>query len=222
MVPAADSQGGSQQGIRMKTALIAATTAALFATPVSAQTFVSSQNATPTVLGAVIGGHDYTVTTTGISDLYDAFNSGLGLTFTADGVPTYAFPSPYTGFTPNGSNNDPTSGILCVGGSSLLCGALIGAFVPTVGASPSSYFLIGSSFSFTAASDGFLVGVVNDVGAYNDNGAEGFTATLKAVTPGTPGGVPEPAAWGMMIGGFGLAGGMLRRRSKMSVTIAHA
>lgn len=35
-----------------------------------------------------------------------------------------------------------------------------------------------------------------------------FTAGLQATSP-----VPEPAAWAMMIGGFGLAGGALRRRA---------
>jgi hypothetical protein len=33
-------------------------------------------------------------------------------------------------------------------------------------------------------------------------------------------GVPEPAAWGMMIGGFGLAGMALRRRGKATVKFA--
>ncbi|MBC9031896.1 PEPxxWA-CTERM sorting domain-containing protein [Sphingomonas sp. JC676] len=35
---------------------------------------------------------------------------------------------------------------------------------------------------------------------------------LTDIGAGNPGGVPEPAAWGMMIGGFAFAGGMLRRR----------
>lgn len=57
---------------------------------------------------------------------------------------------------------------------------------------------------------------------------DGSTATLAlAATNGTNGGVffdaisvqtgiPEPAAWAMMIGGFGLAGAMLRRRRAIS------
>lgn len=36
-----------------------------------------------------------------------------------------------------------------------------------------------------------------------------------AVTP-PPGGIPEPAAWAMMLGGFGLAGMQLRRRARLS------
>lgn len=35
---------------------------------------------------------------------------------------------------------------------------------------------------------------------------------LGYVLYGTPVGVPEPAAWGMLIGGFGLAGAAMRRR----------
>jgi hypothetical protein len=34
--------------------------------------------------------------------------------------------------------------------------------------------------------------------------------------------VPEPAAWGMMIGGFGLAGGALRRRKAVRTTVRFA
>jgi hypothetical protein len=43
-------------------------------------------------------------------------------------------------------------------------------------------------------------------------GLDNFSVTAS----GTPG-VPEPAAWGMMIGGFGLAGAALRRRTSTSV-----
>lgn len=37
-----------------------------------------------------------------------------------------------------------------------------------------------------------------------------------------PSGVPEPAAWGMMIGGFGLAGAAMRRARRTRVTYATA
>jgi len=39
---------------------------------------------------------------------------------------------------------------------------------------------------------------------------------LSDIGTGTPGGVPEPAAWGMMIGGLAFAGGMLRRRKAVA------
>ena len=195
----------------MKSAILsaAATAAVLFAMPASASVLVASINPTPTLIGSVTAGTSYTVSTTGISNLFGAFNGGLGLTFTPNGVPTYTFPAPYTGFNPAGSNNDPTSGTLCAGGVSLLCGALIGAVVPTSSTIPTNYFLLGSSYTFTAATSGFLVGLVNDVPAYNDNGPGGFTVTLAPVIPGA---VPEPATWGMMILGLGLVGGVLRRR----------
>jgi hypothetical protein len=38
------------------------------------------------------------------------------------------------------------------------------------------------------------------------------TFSLAGVPSTAPGGVPEPASWALMIGGFGMAGGMLRRR----------
>jgi hypothetical protein len=41
-----------------------------------------------------------------------------------------------------------------------------------------------------------------------------------AVAPPPGGGVPEPAAWAMMLAGFGVIGGALRRREKVAVSFA--
>lgn len=43
---------------------------------------------------------------------------------------------------------------------------------------------------------------------------------LKLAAKGMNGGVPEPAAWAMMLAGFGLVGSAMRRRSKVAVTFA--
>ena len=43
---------------------------------------------------------------------------------------------------------------------------------------------------------------------------------IRTFTP-TPGGVPEPAAWAMMLGGFGLVGSAMRRR-KHSIAVTYA
>ncbi len=43
---------------------------------------------------------------------------------------------------------------------------------------------------------------------------------VLATAPGGPGAVPEPASWAMMIAGFGLAGGAMRRRARISITYA--
>lgn len=194
--------------------------AALFAGHAHAVT-VASNNTAPTTLGAVVAGQSYTLTAKGLSDLFASFNGGQGLRFTADGVPTYPFPSPYSGFNPNGSDNDPTSGINCVGGAGLLCGALIGGYSLLPGGVPMSYIQLGSNYSFTATQTGFLVGLVNDVpGGYGDNAATGFDVTLELA--GDPGAVPEPATWAIMLLGFGAAGYTLRRRRPVEARIRFA
>ena len=43
---------------------------------------------------------------------------------------------------------------------------------------------------------------------------------LKLAAKGMNGGVPEPAAWAMMLAGFGLVGSAMRRRTKVAVTFA--
>lgn len=43
---------------------------------------------------------------------------------------------------------------------------------------------------------------------------------LKLAANGMQNGVPEPAAWAMMLAGFGLVGSAMRRRAKVAVTFA--
>jgi PEP-CTERM motif len=43
---------------------------------------------------------------------------------------------------------------------------------------------------------------------------------LQTLASVAPGGVPEPAAWALMIAGFGLVGGAVRRRAAVRVTYA--
>ena len=83
--------------------------------------------------------------------------------------------------------------------------------------------LVALGLDFAVGADGILRleyfedfddGSVNPDGRW-DSGS--ITFTYEAVAgPG----VPEPATWAMMIGGFGMAGAAMRRRRKVSVTYA--
>lgn len=63
----------------------------------------------------------------------------------------------------------------------------------------------GVSFSGTAMSIDF--GGTADQTGYDN-------ITFGSATPGTTGGVPEPASWALMLSGFGLVGGSLRYRTR--------
>lgn len=97
--------------------------------------------------------------------------------------------------------------------------------------------LVASAFSSSdnpgiAAGDGFLnfVGAFdssntfNTVTFYGDGFGEylvaGGTIRYGTVKIGSVGGIPEPTTWAMMIAGFGLVGGAMRRRSSVRVTYA--
>jgi hypothetical protein len=193
----------------------AAFVALALATTAQAQVFVAANNSSPTALGSITGGQAYTVTATGAADLLSGYNGGLGIPFTANGIPTYAIPGTYSSFYPNGLDYDPSQNTSAhgIGGAGVLYGALLGTFTasPT---GPADYFVLGSNFSFTAASSGTLYGVVNDCpNCYGDNVAQsGFTATLALATGLPVGGVPEPGTWAMMLMGFGAIGFVFRRR----------
>jgi len=68
-----------------------------------------------------------------------------------------------------------------------------------------------NAFNFTALAAGnytLELGVAN----HGDNGfSSGAVLDAVSVTPGT---VPEPASWAMMLGGFGLIGGAMRARTR--------
>lgn len=74
------------------------------------------------------------------------------------------------------------------------------------------YFSIGGDFrqSFT------LSGTLNLAGDFSPGGQEGSRVEFLVGNNG----VPEPAAWAMMIGGFGFAGVAMRRRSATRSVLA--
>jgi len=194
-----------------------AAVAMVAAAPASASVFVTATSSTPTALGSVIAGTSYTVTATGIANIYEAG----GLDFDADGVPTHLIAAPYAAFnTPGCCYNDPTnSSSFGPAGLNGLLGALVGTFL----AAPSSsadYFQLGKSFHFTATSSATLYGLVNDAStAYSDNKAgTGFTVSLTADR--TSGSVPEPGAWTLMILGFGGVGATLRSSRRQAPATA--
>jgi len=195
----------------VRLAPLAAAAVCLFATDAEAVA-VPSTAATPTAIGSVVAGQAYQVTATGTVDLFRGFNGGAGLTFTADGKPTYPFPSPYTGFNPNGLDYDPTQGTSFKGpgGAGKLMGEFLGSFVsnPTT----ADYFTIGLAWTFVAPTGATtLYGLVNDVtNGYGDN-AGSYSVTLSRVAAA----VPAPAALGVFaVALAGLAGAASRARPR--------
>jgi hypothetical protein len=180
----------------------------LAAAPASASVFVAATSTTPVALATVVAGASYTLTASGVANIYDAG----GLDFDADGNPTHPIGGAYADLnTPGCCYSDPSSpGTFGPAGLNGLLGSLVGTFA----ASPTSaadYFQLGSNFHFTAASDGTLYGLVNDAtSAYGDNRPDtGFTVSVTADQ--NVGGIPEPGTWALMILGLGGMGASLRR-----------
>lgn len=171
--------------------------------------FVPATSAAPTAIGNVTVGQQYTITVTGVADLYANFNGGQGLPFTADGLPTYAFPSPYSAFFPSGLDYDPSQGpgAYGLGGPGMLVGALLGTF-SAAPSGPSSFFSVGLGGVFSPSVTGTLYGLINDVNnGYGDN-ASGFTVTLSPV--------PEPGSCLLMVAGVGALLAQRRRRQPVA------
>ena len=89
-------------------------------------------------------------------------------------------------------------GLLTIDGFSAPFGALVGQ----IGAGPGSYRLLGTAFSGPAWATGTLVLYYWD--SFTPDNTESVDVVVTAI--------PEPAAWAMMILGFGAAGALIRRQ----------
>jgi hypothetical protein len=98
-------------------------------------------------------------------------------------------------------------GLLNIGGFSAPYGSLVGQ----IGTGPGSYRLLGTNFSGSAWDTGTLKLFYWDSFTADNTGSVAADV-LTAL-------VPEPATWAMMIGGFGMAGAMLRRRRQVLATV---
>jgi hypothetical protein len=90
-------------------------------------------------------------------------------------------------------------GLLNIGGFSAPYGSLVGQ----IGTGPGSYRLLGTHFAGPAWGTGTLTLFYWDT--FTGDNSHSVAVDLQT-------GVPEPAAWSLMIMGFGAAGAMLRRR----------
>jgi hypothetical protein len=183
---------------------VLATSALFAAVPACAATFVVDANSSGTSLGTFVAGQEYKFTVTGVVDLVGDPVPGGRFNLDANGIPQPAVTYPgYAYFNFGGSPvADGQSGPMV--GTNF--GALIGNFG---GASP--YFLIGSSLTTSFLQSGEIFARINDINA-NNNGS--FAVTVTAV--------PEAATWTMLLLGFGVMGGALRRRARPTVRVAFA
>jgi len=93
-------------------------------------------------------------------------------------------------------------------------------FSPTLGVSNPFFTLTAANPSFSIsnyllgpgvdAPAGFQFGFAVDYDGSYYNDSTGIKFTVRTVQDGA---VPEPASWALMVGGFGLVGGAMRRRS---------
>jgi len=75
-----------------------------------------------------------------------------------------------------------------------------------------------SGYTITAVPAGFQLGFAVDYDGVYYNDSTGIKFTVTGPDADASGAVPEPASWAMMVGGFGLVGGAMRRRSRTLAT----
>ena len=97
-------------------------------------------------------------------------------------------------------------GLLNIGGFFAPYGSLVGQ----IGSGPGSYRLLGTSFSGPAWATGTLTLFYWDTFTGDNSGSIAADLVVPAI-------VPEPAAWALMLTGFGLGGAILRRRRALAL-----
>ncbi len=182
-----------------RTLSIAAAALAFMAAPASAATFTGPGTVIPdvtTVTSDINVGSSFSVTnvTLTLNNLTHTFWNDLQIALIHNGVTVILVDDSGGGSDPNGNftfddaATTPSTSINTTGGNFSPLQALAG-------------------FNGLDASGIWTLQIADQVGADRGN-LEGWTLNL-----GGDAGVPEPAAWTMMIAGFGLVGGAMRRRS---------
>ncbi len=82
--------------------------------------------------------------------------------------------------------------------------------------------VMNQTISYTGAFDNFSFAYTDAAGNPFTGGGNANTGLIEIIDDISfrAGGVPEPAAWAMMLAGFGLVGSAMRRREKVAVTFA--
>ncbi len=127
-------------------------------------------------------------------------NVPIGILFVAPEAGVYDFTASFDVL-----DRSPT-GVFITGFSSI-GGVVSGAFAGLLNSQTTAFTRTGS---FTLAQGDLLGFVINPAGSYS-NDSTGVDIRITSAT----GAVPEPATWAMMILGFGMAGGIFRRRASL-------
>lgn len=113
-----------------------------------------------------------------------------------------------------GSNAPVAVGFTVPGG---LSGTVTGVFDLTQSATYTSSFLTASGGTAAGARTRFLTGLAAGQAYYNVHSQSLPTGEIRGQLLLQAAAVPEPASWALMITGFALVGGTMRRRATMLV-----
>lgn len=143
-----------------------------------------------------------------------------------DGLRTFVFGNNDVGTAPTFNDvitfTTPSAGFLSIAMSEVAANAFnnLEFTSVTLNGTPLNLFSgPGGEPDFGSLLNLFNPGTTNTLRIAGTNGGNGVYGGTIAFSPGA---VPEPAAWALMIAGFGLIGSALRRQKKLTASVSFA